>query len=284
MEKSFICAKGRINRQPFIIRGIIFLVMIITTIVIVINHKNTYYSNLDIIDNFLNTQYLVFTIFITILIFLFFIQIIKRLKDLNLDWYFIFIPIIFIFIDGFGALLYVLSFVILCAVDGTKGQNKFGADPLNRVKEEKDSVEKLNTSINNFSNFSKEYLSKKYQRFEKNAEIQNSLANIKGANWTLIDEEETDVTYIFRDNEQLLISNDGVVTKAKYEFIIDNNSLLITQNNVTEIFNIVLLKDDLFFISKFSSNIILHFANKTKFKDFVKKTLYKEILNEDKII
>jgi hypothetical protein len=88
----------------------------------------------------------------------------------------------------------------------------------------------------------------KVQRF---SEKLDNLTLLTNHNWVVIDEiENSKVVYIFRSNNELLISKNGRVERAKWEYI-GNNSLLIDIKNNCYLFkqgffdkNILALKVD----------------------------------------
>src|SRR5690554_4643879 len=105
-----------------------------------------------------------------------------------------------------------------------------------------------------------------------------SKSYLTGCTWALASETDN-IQYIFRNNNNLLISKNGLVDKRTYELIIDNNSILISDNEKTELYNIVLVQNDFLFLNKVSENKILRFANQTKFKDSLKAEFIK-LVNE----
>ncbi|CAN0600852.1 unnamed protein product, partial [Ectocarpus sp. 12 AP-2014] len=94
--------------------------------------------------------------------------------------------------------------------------------------------------------------------------------------WTLVTEIDN-IQYIFRDNNNLLISKNGLVEKLSYDLIVDNNSILISDSEVTYLYNIVLIQDEFLFLNKVSEQTILRFANQTKFKDLMKTEFLKKV-------
>ena len=88
----------------------------------------------------------------------------------------------------------------------------------------------------------------KVQRF---SEKLDNLTLLTNQHWVVIDEiENSKVVYIFRSNNELLISKNGRIEKAKWEYI-GNNSLLIDIKNNCYLFkqgffdkNILALKVD----------------------------------------
>ncbi|MEG1387853.1 MAG: hypothetical protein RSC72_11445 [Algoriella sp.] len=104
--------------------------------------------------------------------------------------------------------------------------------------------------------------------FKKNTEIKISNSYLIGSNWYL--EENNNIIYTFRSNNDLLITTNGIVKKCHYEYIVDNNSLIITIDNITEMYFIVNIKDDKLILHKISNKEILVFSNLTKLKDNIK--------------
>lgn len=114
--------------------------------------------------------------------------------------------------------------------------------------------------------------------------IQQSISKsyLTGCSWILANESGEDILYIFRSNDELLITKSGIVERCQYELIIDNNSIIITKNGIIEQYNIVNIQDDFLFLNRLSSDKIMVFANQTKFKDEMKSVINrkaKEIYN-----
>lgn len=121
------------------------------------------------------------------------------------------------------------------------------------------------------------HLSKKVNDIGNKSNIQLTINNLTNYNWTLLNNTAyQEITYIFRKNGELLVSKDGNIERCQYEFIIDNNSILITDKDKTEIYNVLVLQDDFFMLNKYSSEEILYFANKTKFQNFVKEEILRQ--------
>jgi hypothetical protein len=135
---------------------------------------------------------------------------------------------------------------------------------------------------------------KEYQDFiqlnlkkaKKFAQKSISKSYLTGCTWIMLTENESDITffYTFRNNDQLLITKNGNVEKAKYEIIVDNNSLLIEKKDIIEHFNIVNFQDDYLILNKLSTEEYLIFANQTKYKDAVKENVLKLLIESNKPI
>ncbi|WP_372744140.1 hypothetical protein [Lutibacter sp.] len=121
-----------------------------------------------------------------------------------------------------------------------------------------------------------DFISSNANKVKKRVNQKISNAYITGCSWMLINESKTSILYTFRNNNELLITTNGIVEKCTYELIVDNQSILITKQNLTEHFIIINAKNDFLFISKMSTNEILTFANFTKFKDSLLSTIKQE--------
>jgi hypothetical protein len=106
-----------------------------------------------------------------------------------------------------------------------------------------------------------------YKKVKKYAKISISKSYMTNCSWLLVNSDEKGVLYTFRSNDELLVTKKGFVEKLGYELIVDNNSILISNNGIIEHFNIVNVHDDFLFLNRLSSNKILVFANQTKYKD-----------------
>jgi hypothetical protein len=121
----------------------------------------------------------------------------------------------------------------------------------------------LNSTINKAKKFVEKQISKSY---------------LTGSSWVQTNNSSTSILYTFRNNNDLLITTDGIVERAHYELIIDNNSILITRNEVTEHFNFVNNQSDIIVLNKVSSDILIVLENQTKLKDKMKAKFDKDII------
>ncbi len=103
----------------------------------------------------------------------------------------------------------------------------------------------------------------------------DDLKMLQNQHWVVIDEaQKTKLVYIFRDNLELLISQDGRVQKAKWEYL-GNNAILIERKE--EIF---LLKH-----SFFDANVLaLKTDGREEYSFLVNESRYDELNSVDKII
>ena len=172
---------------------------------------------------------------------------------------------------GILFLLLIILFplgMIISVIQGiiwlTQSDEKFNENHgITRQNSTQTVVESSSAFINSNLNKAKKYTQKKI-----------SQSYLTSCTWILASELEN-IQYIFRENGELLISKNGLVEKKNYELIVDNNSLLITDNTKTELHNIILVQNDFLFLNKVSENKILRFANQTKFKDLLKSEFIK---------
>lgn len=104
----------------------------------------------------------------------------------------------------------------------------------------------------------------------------DNLELLQDQHWVIVDEvQKAKLVYIFRDNRELLISQDGRVQRAKWEYL-GNNALLIEQRN-----EIHLLKH-----SFFDANVLaLKTDGRDEYSFMVNESRYNEEMNSvDKII
>jgi len=134
-------------------------------------------------------------------------------------------------------------------------------------------INKFTRRFNETAGSTSELVSNSFNKAKKSIEKSVSKSYLTGCSWIVTNEVNTNLLYTFRNNNELLITTNGNVKRAHYELIIDNNSILITKDNITEHYNIVIVKNDFLFLNKVSSNTILFLANQTKFKDEIKSAL-----------
>jgi len=130
------------------------------------------------------------------------------------------------------------------------------------------SYDPINEMIN-----SNNVVSNELKKLRKYTEKNITKSYITGCSWILTNVQDENILYTFRDNSELLITTNGIVEKCSYELIIDSNSILITNRFITEHYDILNIHDDFIFLNKVSTEDVLVFANKTKYKDVVKSKI-----------
>jgi hypothetical protein len=102
----------------------------------------------------------------------------------------------------------------------------------------------------------------KIQKFSQKIENLNLLMNHIWVEINDIDNKK--VVYIFRKNNELLISENGLVMKAKWE-LLGNNSLLIDQKGKSYLFKHGFFDENILALKIDSSNEYALFVNESKF-------------------
>ena len=131
---------------------------------------------------------------------------------------------------------------------------------------------KLDKKAIRSANNTTDFLGASLNKAKKIAEQKISKSYLTGCNWVLVS-DILKKQYIFKNNDELLIATNGVIRRHNYELIIDSNTVLITIDGVTEMHNIVVVKNDFLFIERIKTNEILKFINQTKVKDYLKSEL-----------
>ncbi len=144
----------------------------------------------------------------------------------------------------------------------------------------KGQIELGGNSVDRIIKNSEELISTNLTKIKKTAQRSIGKSYLTGCSWMLINNNDSEnIIFTFRSNNELLVTKNGIVERKNYELIVDNNSILISQNEITEHYDIVNIQDDFLFINKLSTNSILVFANQTKFKDMIKSEINKQARN-----
>lgn len=99
---------------------------------------------------------------------------------------------------------------------------------------------------------------------------------LSDTSWLLLDDSSDKIIYIFKSTQnEFLFSINGNIEKGRWEFIIDNDNLIIDFKGKSELYNISLIKDKFLLLQKDADDKNLILANYTKFKDQLKSTLLK---------
>lgn len=93
----------------------------------------------------------------------------------------------------------------------------------------------------------------------------NDLTKLKYQKWVLINEiERTKIVFIFRDNNQLIVSKNGKVKIGRWEYL-DENNLLIDYDEQCKLFLIGFLDENIFALKRDNNNKYIFFINETKY-------------------
>lgn len=157
-----------------------------------------------------------------------------------------------------GLIVFFIFYYLMRVRGKTKNQIEFEGNSLDKI-------------VMNSGNFMDSNITK----IKKVAEKSVSKSYLTNCSWILVNgaQPNLNIIYTFRNNDELLLTTNGIVQRYLFELIIDNNSILITKNNIIEHYNIVNVEGDFLFLNWLGGNEILVFANQTKFKDHVKSEL-----------
>lgn len=102
----------------------------------------------------------------------------------------------------------------------------------------------------------------KIQRYSQKLD---NLTLLKNQHWVLINEiENSKIVYIFRDNNQLLISQNGRIEKATWEYL-GNEALMINRQNESYLFKHGFFDENVLALKIDSKNEYAFLVNETKF-------------------
>jgi len=93
------------------------------------------------------------------------------------------------------------------------------------AKKSYDTAKTSNSQMGSFIRNSESMVNSQYNKVKKYAQRNISKSYLTGCTWILSNELSKNILYTFRNNGELLITTNGIVEKAKYEIIIDNNTL-----------------------------------------------------------
>lgn len=89
---------------------------------------------------------------------------------------------------------------------------------------------------------------------------------LQSTSWMLI-KKDMHTLFTFLDNGRLLITENGRITEAKYELLIQSKSIILSRNNEAEHYFFLNIYDDYFFINKISTDEVIIFVNHNYYDD-----------------
>lgn len=109
------------------------------------------------------------------------------------------------------------------------------------------------------------YISDIFPRIQKFSQKLDNLTLLTNQHWVVIDDiDNTKNVYIFRHNNELLISQNGKVEKAKWEYL-GNNSLLIDRKDESYLFKHGFFDENILALKIDSKDEYAFLVNETKF-------------------
>jgi hypothetical protein len=109
------------------------------------------------------------------------------------------------------------------------------------------------------------FLNKKITQIIDKKDITLAKNKLINTSWLKMNTGYSKITYSFQNNKELIISIDGDGVRAKWEFMIDNDSLIIEKENI-EVFNCQIIHDEFLVLNKDNTTLLEIYGNLSKFK------------------
>jgi hypothetical protein len=109
------------------------------------------------------------------------------------------------------------------------------------------------------------FLNKKIQQFIDKKDIAISKNKLSNTSWLKTNTGNNKITYSFLTDNELIISNDGEGIRARWEFLVDNDTLIIEKECI-EVFNCQIIYDEFLILNKDNTDSIEIYGNLSKFK------------------
>lgn len=116
------------------------------------------------------------------------------------------------------------------------------------------------------------FLDKKFRQIVDKADISLSKSKLSNTSWLKTNTGNSRISYSFLNNRELIISVDGDGTRAKWDFIVDNDTLIIEDKKI-EVFNFQIIHDEFLILNKDNTDQIEIFGNISKFKNNQEKVI-----------
>ena len=126
-------------------------------------------------------------------------------------------------------------------------------------------VVKLFFSNSKNVNSTKEFINTEMDNVKRSISKKFNEQKLTGCTWMVVNDLDDDTLYTFRAKNQLIITTNGNVKWAKYELIVENDSIIISKDELDEHFNMQIIDDEFLFLNKVSTKDWLLLANKSKF-------------------
>jgi len=107
---------------------------------------------------------------------------------------------------------------------------------------------------------------RKFEKVLTQADLQVSKSKLEGSQWIKAESGHSRVLYSFMKDKRLVISTDGEGSEAEWEFLVDNDSLLIKADALT-VFNCHIVFDEFMILNKDNTDEFELYANFSKYKN-----------------
>ena len=91
--------------------------------------------------------------------------------------------------------------------------------------------------------------------------------------WVIYNDEDTKIVFIFEKSGSIIISQNGVVEKAKWEYVKANKSILIENNGQTLLLHPTFVDDVLFILQQDGTNLHIVMIDEKEVEGLMLKTL-----------
>ena len=130
----------------------------------------------------------------------------------------------------------------------------------------------------------KEYVRNKIIKFQRSTKKSFAKTNIRDTAWLMLDESKDKIVFVFDSEESKLYhSKNGDVKEGKWKFLIDSDTLIISQNSKSTLFNVYFIEDEFMLLNKDSTTFYFVFANLTKYKEddkYLAQSQYVKLLSK----
>jgi hypothetical protein len=110
------------------------------------------------------------------------------------------------------------------------------------------------------------FLNKKFSQIIDKKDIVISKNKLLNSAWLKTNTGDNKVIYSFLNNKELIVSTDGDGKRGMWEFIVDNDTLIIEKETI-EVFNCQIIYDEFLILNKDNTTSIEIFGNLSKFKN-----------------
>lgn len=110
------------------------------------------------------------------------------------------------------------------------------------------------------------YLKRKGLNLFRNTNIIISESKLENSQWIKIVDESFKIIYSFLPDKRLIVTSNGDGIEKQWEFIVDNDNLLIRDNNLI-VYNCHIVNDEFLILNKDNTQEFELFANLTKYKN-----------------
>ncbi len=109
------------------------------------------------------------------------------------------------------------------------------------------------------------FIGRKLNNLLDKSDIALSKSKLLNTSWLKTNTGSKKITFSFLKNNDIIISEDGDGIRAKWDFIVDNDTLII-EREIIEVFNCQIISDEFLVLNKDNTTNLEVFGNLSKFK------------------